>query len=70
MPDTVPLTLYSNGIVLYRGPFRPFVDKETQACMQDIMDGYFPTELQTRYPDGIPFFVSATLAMSVLIDVF
>lgn len=23
--------------------------------MQDIMDGFFPSELQIRYPDGVPF---------------
>lgn len=23
--------------------------------MQDIMDGYFPSELQQSYPDGVPF---------------
>ena len=23
--------------------------------MHDIMDGFFPSELQRRYPDGIPF---------------
>ncbi|KAK2550263.1 UBX domain-containing protein 11 [Acropora cervicornis] len=23
-------------------------------CMQDIMDGFFPSELQIRYPDGVP----------------
>ena len=22
--------------------------------MQDIMDGFFPSELQNRYPDGVP----------------
>jgi len=30
-----------------------------QQCMQDIMDGFFPSELQGRYPDGIPFEVNA-----------
>ena len=30
-----------------------------QQCMQDIMDGYFPSELQTRYPGGVPFEVLA-----------
>ena len=59
MPETIPLTLYSNGIVMFSGPFRPFEDTETQICIQDIMDGYFPSELQTRYPEGVPFFVSA-----------
>lgn len=23
--------------------------------MQDLMDGYFPSELQITYPDGVPF---------------
>ena len=58
MPECVPLTLYSNGIVMFAGPFRPIEDYETQQCLQDIMDGYFPSELQARYPDGIPFYVS------------
>ncbi|MBN3301949.1 UBX11 protein, partial [Amia calva] len=26
-----------------------------QQCVQDLMDGYFPSELQTRFPDGVPF---------------
>ena len=26
-----------------------------QACVRDLQDGYFPSELQTRFPDGIPF---------------
>lgn len=28
--------------------------------MKDLMDGYFPSELQSRYPDGIPFEVHNT----------
>lgn len=53
--DPVPLCLYANGILMFGGPFRPYSDPVTQQCMQDIMDGYFPSELQSRYPDGIPF---------------
>lgn len=26
-----------------------------QQFLQDLMDGYFPSELQSRFPDGIPF---------------
>lgn len=26
-----------------------------QQFIQDLMDGYFPSELQSRFPDGIPF---------------
>ncbi|KAJ7378359.1 UBX domain-containing protein 11 [Desmophyllum pertusum] len=53
--DLVPLALYSNGILMFGGPFRPYSDVITQQCMQDIMDGFFPSELQDRYPDGTPF---------------
>eukprot|EP00795_Rhopilema_esculentum_P017734 gene17734-9401_t len=53
--DPLPLTLYANGIFMFNGPFRPFSDAETQACVQDLMDGFFPSELQLRYPDGVPF---------------
>ncbi|XP_072890400.1 UBX domain-containing protein 11 isoform X2 [Hemitrygon akajei] len=57
-PDPIPLTLFRNGIVLFNGPFRSFSQPLTQQCMQDIMDGYFPSELQSRYPNGIPIKVT------------
>ncbi|NWW89319.1 UBX11 protein, partial [Rhynochetos jubatus] len=57
-PEPVPLTLYQNGIVMSNGPFRPYEEPATQQCLQDITDGYFPSELQTRYPDGIPLQVT------------
>ena len=54
MQDPIPLTLYSNGIIMFSGPFRSYDDPTTQRCIQDIQDGYFPSELQKRYPDGVP----------------
>ncbi|XP_063055305.1 UBX domain-containing protein 11 isoform X2 [Engraulis encrasicolus] len=51
----VPLQLYADGILMFNGPFRPYSDPTTQQCMQDLMDGYFPSELQERFPDGVPF---------------
>ncbi|KAL2296124.1 hypothetical protein Nmel_017660, partial [Mimus melanotis] len=53
-PEPLPLTLYRNGIVVGHGAFRPYQHPGTQQCLQDIMDGYFPSELQPRYPDGVP----------------
>ncbi|XP_077432071.1 UBX domain-containing protein 11 isoform X2 [Vanacampus margaritifer] len=53
--DPVQLKLYSNGIVMFNGPFRSYQEKSTQQCMQDLMEGYFPSELQSRFPDGVPF---------------
>ncbi|XP_068179359.1 UBX domain-containing protein 11 isoform X2 [Antennarius striatus] len=53
--NPVHLSLYSNGIVIFDGPFRSYQEHSTQQCMQDLMDGYFPTELQETFPDGVPF---------------
>ncbi|CAO2589442.1 UBX domain-containing protein 11 [Lemmus lemmus] len=56
--EPIPLKLYRNGIVMFDGPFRPFYDPSTQRCLRDILDGFFPSELQRLYPDGVPFKVS------------
>lgn len=40
---------------MFQGPFRPFSDPHTRQCIQDLLDGYYPSELQSRYPDGVPF---------------
>ncbi|KAM8826855.1 UBX domain-containing protein 11 [Synchiropus picturatus] len=53
--DPVPLRLYSNGIIMCDGPFRSFQEPSAQWCMLDIMEGYFPSELQEQFPDGVPF---------------
>lgn len=53
--NSIKLSLYSNGIALYDGPFRPFEDSLTRKFCIDIMDGYFPTELQQKHPDGVRF---------------
>ncbi|NXN05151.1 UBX11 protein, partial [Sylvia borin] len=52
-PEHLLLTLYQNGIVMGHGAFRPYQHPATQQYLQDIMDGYFPSELQPRYPDGV-----------------
>ncbi|KAJ8027363.1 UBX domain-containing protein 11 [Holothuria leucospilota] len=56
--EPIPLTLYANGIFMFNGPFRSFDNPETQQCIQDLMDGFFPSELQGRYPDGVPIQLS------------
>ncbi|EPY77521.1 socius isoform 2-like protein [Camelus ferus] len=56
--EPIPLKLYRNGIMMFDGPFRPFCDPSTQRCLRDILDGFFPAELQQLYPDGVPFKVS------------
>lgn len=56
-PEPVPLAFYANGMIMFDGPFRPYTDPATVQCLQDILDGFFPSELQSRYPDGVPFSV-------------
>ena len=54
-PDTIPLTLYRNGYMLFQGPFRSYTDPSSFQVIQDIQDGCFPQELIGRYPGGLPF---------------
>nr|XP_051712809.1 UBX domain-containing protein 11 isoform X3 [Oryctolagus cuniculus]XP_051712810.1 UBX domain-containing protein 11 isoform X3 [Oryctolagus cuniculus] len=56
--EPIPLKLYRNGIMMFDGPFRPFHDPSTQRCLRDMLDGFFPSELQRLYPNGVPFKVS------------
>ncbi|XP_021118765.1 UBX domain-containing protein 11 isoform X4 [Heterocephalus glaber] len=66
--EPIPLKLYRNGIMMFDGPFRPFHNPATQlalpfhsllqCCLRDILDGFFPSELQRLYPSGVPFKVS------------
>ncbi|KAF8561957.1 hypothetical protein P879_01660 [Paragonimus westermani] len=51
----IPLVLYADGICLYNGPFRSFKEQTTMQFIQDILDGFFPSELQSKFPDGVPF---------------
>jgi len=42
------LTLYKDGFMLKRGPFRPFHRESSQQFIADIQDGYFPFELKEK----------------------
>ncbi|XP_068614740.1 UBX domain-containing protein 11 [Brachionichthys hirsutus] len=53
--NPIGLSLYRNGIVMFDGPFRSYQEQSARQCMQDLMDGYFPAELQERFPDRVPF---------------
>ncbi|KAL8576046.1 hypothetical protein ACOMHN_052064 [Nucella lapillus] len=53
----VPVTFYANGMLMFEGPFRPYTEPTAAQCVQDFIDGYFPSELQARFPEGVPFSV-------------
>lgn len=52
------LKFYKNGIIVQTGPLRSYDDPATSSFIRDILDGYFPSELQQDYPNGVPFMVN------------
>ncbi|CAF4836570.1 unnamed protein product, partial [Rotaria magnacalcarata] len=48
--EPISLILYANGIFLFNGPFRSYTEPSTQQFIRDVQDGYFPSELQERFP--------------------
>lgn len=57
MVEPISLVLYANGFMLFSGPFRPYEDETAKLFIQDLTDGYFPYELNSRFPEGVPFAV-------------
>ena len=53
--DTLTCTFYYNGIMINRGPFRFANTSSYNSFIQDILDGYFPLEFKSLYPDGMLF---------------
>lgn len=52
------LKFYKNGVSVNGGPLRSYNDPTAISFIRDILDGYFPSELQQEYPDGVPFMVN------------
>lgn len=52
------LKFYKNGMSIKGGPLRSYDDPTTISFIRDILDGYFPSELQQEFPDGVPFMVN------------
>lgn len=53
--ESVPITVYSNGIMLKRGPFRTVDSPGYNSLVRDVLDGYFPSDLRQDHPDGVIF---------------
>ena len=54
-PPLIPLTVFSDGFMLYRGPFRQFGAATADVFAQQVMAGMVPNELQDRHPEGVGF---------------
>ena len=49
----VPCSVFSDGVMMHRGPFRPYA--EAAPFVREVMAGYLPYELKQRHPDGLLF---------------
>ena len=52
-PPVVPVTVFADGFMLYRGPFRPFGARDADLFSRQVMSGHMPHELNMRHPDGL-----------------
>ena len=51
-PDVLNVTIYKDGIVVNNGVFRPYNWPLCTAFIGDVLEGYFPSEYQQKYPEG------------------
>lgn len=51
--ESIKLTMYKNGLMIKRGPFRPAGSDSFNSFTRDIMDGYFPSEFRETSPEGV-----------------
>ncbi|XP_014244765.1 uncharacterized protein LOC106663986 isoform X2 [Cimex lectularius] len=53
--DILELKLYADGMKLEDNPFRKYDTPSAEAFFKDLEDGYFPSELKSRHPQGVIF---------------
>lgn len=51
--DVIDLTIFKNGIILGSTGFRSYSTMSVIRFINEIFNGYLPTELTTQYPDGV-----------------
>ncbi|XP_039277460.1 UBX domain-containing protein 11-like isoform X3 [Nilaparvata lugens] len=51
--NSLSLTLYANGFSIEGCQFRHYWEPAAQQFIKDIVDGYYPSEFQARFPRGI-----------------
>jgi hypothetical protein len=51
--EHIPITIYKDGILIKRGPFREMGSDSFNSFVGDVLDGYFPSEFRGENPDGV-----------------
>jgi hypothetical protein len=52
--DMVYVCVYSDGICVNSGLFRPYGWPLCDAFLSDLLEGFYPYEFKDKYPDGFP----------------
>jgi len=55
--DTIGITLFKNGLVLGDSGFRTYSTLSVIRLINEMYGGWFPSELQPQFPDGVIFVV-------------
>jgi uncharacterized membrane protein YgcG len=50
---SIKFAIFADGIMVRRGPFRPFSDAKARAIVEDLLDGWLPSEWQAAFPEGV-----------------
>lgn len=51
----IPVTVFSDGLMLFRGPFRAYNSEAAASFVGAVLTGQLPYELKQAYPDGVTF---------------
>jgi len=54
-PEELSLIVHKNGLFIKNGPLRSYNLPECRSFIQDVLDGYFPSELKKMFPRGVRF---------------
>jgi hypothetical protein len=60
----VCIAFYSDGLLVRNGPARAYAMKESRLLVRDLIDGYFPFEFKSDFPDGVKLVVLDKLSES------
>lgn len=60
--EPLPIGFFANGIAIKGYKFYSYQTKQSLQILSDLIDGYFPSVLKARYPNGVFMKVTDKLA--------
>jgi len=53
--EPLPIAFFKDGMIIKGFPFYKYSAREAQQILEDILEGYYPSILKQKYPDGTFF---------------